>query len=245
MVPYAKAAASDHESRVEPRRTERGGPPSDCGLRQLRHHTKNVLQQILLQIEQARDLEVTVRGRRLLADLQRRVVLSAQISDALFGVTQSPASMSERVRVLGESTIRMLADDMQMIRLDAAVDGDCPEPLRQLVLRVAHEFVGNAVKHGMRARVLGTISVHLATGIDDCTALVVTDDGWGLCGGPEAGEGLTIAGDLAATAGGTISLRRTHVTVAELQLPSPRAPRGFRDRSTGSGFGATGEPGRG
>jgi two-component sensor histidine kinase len=244
-VPYAKAAATGHGTRAESGRTERGGSASDSHFCQLRHHTKNVLQQTLLQIEHARDLEVTAGRRRLLADLQRRVVLSAQISDALFGITRSPASMSQRLRALSESTIGMLADGVQVIRLDVAVAGDCAEPLRQLVLRVAHEFVGNAVKHGMRARVLGAISVHLVTDIDGCTTLVVTDDGSGFCGSPDAGEGLTIAGDLAATVGGTISLLRTHVTVAELELPSPRAQRGFRDRSTGSGFGATGEPGRG
>ena len=224
-MPYAKATATGRETRIAPGCTDRGSPVSDCDFRQLRHHTKNVLQQILLQIEHARDLEVRVRGRRLLADLQRRVVLSAQISDALFGITRSPASMSERLRVLSESTIQMLGDGMQVISLDVSVTGDCPEALQLLVLRVAHEFVGNAVKHGMRARILGTIFVHLGTSIDGCTALIVTDDGWGFCGSPDAGEGLTIAGDLAATAGGTISLLRTHVTVAELELPSPRPAR--------------------
>lgn len=245
MVPCAKVAATDRGNRRKPRYTERGWPASDCDVRQLRHHTRNVLQQILLLIEGARDLEVTVRGHQLLADLQRRIVLSAQISDALFGFTDSLPSMSERLRVLSESTIRMLADGIQEIRLDVAVAGDCPEPLQQLVLRVAHEFVGNAVTHGMRARVLGTISVRLVTGLDGGTALVVTDDGWGFHHSPDSGEGLTIAGDLAAIAGGTISLLRTRVTVAKLELPSPRAKRGFRDRSRGSGFGTTGELERG
>jgi two-component sensor histidine kinase len=239
------AAVTGRETWVESECPERGGPASECDFRQLRHHTKNVLQQILLQIEHAHDLQVTARGSRLLADLQRRILLSAQISDSLFGITRSPASMSERLRVLSESTIRMLADGTQAIRLDVTVGGNCPEWQRQLVLRVAHEFVGNAVKHGMRARVIGTISVHLMTDIDGCTALVVTDDGWGFRGSPDAGEGLRIAGDLAASAGGTISLVRTHVTVAELELPSPRAQRGFRDRSAGSGFGVTGEQERG
>jgi two-component sensor histidine kinase len=244
-MPYAKATATDRETRLDPGCSERGWPASDSDFRQLRHHTKNVLQQILLQIEHARDLEVRVGGRRLLADLQRRVVLSAQISDALFGITCSPASMSERLRVLSESTIRMLADDTQVIRLDVTVAGDCPEPLQQLVLRVAHEFVVNAVKHGMHERVIGKICVQLVTGVNGCTTLVVSDDGWGFCGSPDAGEGLTIAGDLAATVGGTISLLRSHATVAELELPSPSAQRGFRDRSAGSGFGTTGEPKRG
>jgi two-component sensor histidine kinase len=131
---------------------------------------------------------------------------------------------------------------MQMIRVDATVSGACPEPLRQLVLRVAHEFVGNAVKHGMRARVVGTISVRLVTEIDGRTSLVVTDDGWGFVGTQTAGEGLQIAGDLAASAGGTIDLLRTHVTVATLQLPSPGTKHRVRHRT---GCGVTMEQERG
>lgn len=227
----ARPATTSRDPRDEPGWVGRGVPAGDCDFRQLRHHTKNVLQQIVLQIEHARDLEATVLGRRLLADLQCRVVLSAQISDALFGITCSPPPMSQRLRLLSDSTIRMLADGIQVIRLDVAVAGDCPEPLQQLVLRITHEFVGNAVKHGMHRRVVGTISVRLATGIDGRTALVVTDDGWGFSGIPDAGEGLTVAGDLAATAGGTISLLRTQATVAKLELPPPRAQRGSRDRS--------------
>jgi two-component sensor histidine kinase len=133
----------------------------------------------------------------------------------------------------------MIADGMQVIRLDVSVAGDCPEPLQQLVLRVAHEFVGNAVKHGMHARVVGTITVHVVTGVDGCTSLVVTDDGWGFRGSPDAGDGLKIASDLAASAEGTIRLLRTDVTVAELLLPAPRAQGGFCGPSGGSGFGAT------
>lgn len=224
-MPDAQAAVTGRETWVEFWCTVRGGPGGACDFRQLRHHTKNVLQQILLQIEHAHELRSSVHGSRLLADLQRRILLSAQISDALFGITRSPAAMPERLRVLSETTVRMLADGMQAIHLAVTVDGDCPEPLHQLVLRVTHEFVGNAVKHGMRARDAGTISVHLATRIDGCTTLVVTDDGWGFDGSPDAGDGLTIAGELAASAGGTIRLVRTHATVAELELPSPRAPR--------------------
>lgn len=220
----ARAAVTGRDGRVEPRWMERGVGWGDCDFRQVRHHTKNVVQQILLQIEHARDMEVTVLGRRLLADLQYRVVLSAQISDALFGITRSPPPMLRRLRLLSDSTIRMLADGIQAIRLDVAVAGDCPAALQQLVLRITHEFVGNAVKHGMHGRVAGTISVRLTSSIDSRTALVVTDDGWGFNGTPDAGEGLTVAGDLAATAGGVISLLRTDVTVAKLELP--RAQRG-------------------
>jgi two-component sensor histidine kinase len=220
-MPETQAAVTGREPWVELWSTVRGGPASECDFRQLRHHTKNVLQQILLQIEHAHDLKVTGRCSPLLADLQRRILLSVQISDALFGVTRSPASLSERLRMLSETTIRMHADGTQTIRLDMTVAGECPEPLHQLVLRVAHEFVANAVKHGMHARVVGTISVRLETRIDGCTTLVVTDDGWGFHGSPDAGDGLKIAGELAASGGGTISLIRTHATMAALELPAP------------------------
>jgi two-component sensor histidine kinase len=232
-VANAHPAVTGRESWSQPPCTERGEPRSERDFRQLRHHTKNVLQRILLRIADAQNQRAAVRGSWLLADLQRRILLSAEISDALFGLTRSPAAMSERLRSLCQSTIRMIADDMQMIRSEVTVTGECPEPRRQLVLRVAHEFVGNAVKHGMRARVTGTISVHLATGIDGRTTLVVADDGWGFDRDQTTGEGLTIAGDLAASAGGTVTLRRTHVTEATLELPPPRAKPGFGDRSLG------------
>jgi two-component sensor histidine kinase len=238
-VPNEQAAVTGRETQIGPGPTAWVGGVSESDFRQLRHHTKNLLHQILLQIDDAYELKVTARGRQLLADLQRRIVLSAQISDALFGITHSPPSMSERLRLLSENTIRIFADGMQVIRVDVSVAGDCPEPLQQLVLRVAHEFVGNAVKHGMHARVVGTISVHLVTDIDGSTSLVVTDDGWGLHGSPDAGEGLKIAGDLAKIAKGTIRLLRTDVTVAELVLPAPRASGGFCDPASGSGVGAT------
>ncbi len=233
-MPNVNAAMTGHQAWVVPGCAERGDAENECAFRQLRHQVKNVLQRILLEIAEAQKLRATVCSRFLLADLQRRILSSAEISDALFGLTRSPASMCERLQALSDSTIRMLADGTQMICSEATVTGVCPEPLRQLVLRVAHEFVGNAVKHGMRARVTGRISVHLATDRDGRTALVVTDDGWGFEGSPDAGDGLAIAGDLAASAGGTISLRRNHVTVAVLELPSAQAMPGFGDRSTGS-----------
>lgn len=244
-MPDAQAAVTDRETWAEPPCHKRTGPESDCDFRQLRHHTKNVLQQILLQLSHAQDLRPTVSSHWLLADLRRRILLSAEISDALFGLTRSPAAMSERLRSLGESMVRMLADGTQMIRLDITVTGECPETLQQLVLRVAHEFIGNAVKHGMLARGTGTISVRLTTDIDGATALVVTDDGWGFDGSPNAGEGMKIASDLAASAGGTVRLLRTHVTVAALALPSPRVRRGFGNRSSASGCGITKQQERG
>ena len=74
-----------------------------------------------------------------------------------------------------------------------------------------------------------TITVHLATDLDASTTLLITDDGWGFDSSPNVGEGMKIAGDLAAAAGGTINLLRTHVTVAALELPSARARHGVHN----------------
>lgn len=232
-MPNVKAAMTGHEAWVVPGCAARGDAESEFAFRQLRHQVKNTLQRILLRIADAQTLRATVCSRSLLADLQRGILALAETSDALFGLTRSPGSMSQRLQALSDSTIRMLADGTQVIRAEVTVAGECPEALRQLVLRVAHEFVGNAVKHGMRTRVVGRISVHLATEMDGRTTLVVTDDGWGFTGRPVAGDGLTIAGDLAASVGGTVSLRRAGVTVAALELPSIRAMPGFGDQSTG------------
>ncbi len=251
-MPDAKTAMTDGDVWVVPGCAERGDAESAFAFRQLRHEIKNLLQRILLRIADAQKQRATVCNRWLLADLQRRILSSAEISDALFGLTRSPASMSERLQALSDATIRMLADETQVIVLDVSVAGACPEASRQLVLRVAHELVANAVKHGMRARVTGRISVDLATGMDGGTTLLVSDDGWGFEGNPQgspqgsqdAGDGLTIASDLAASAGGTVSLRRGRVTVAALELPATRAMPGFEDRSSGSSITPNQERGR-
>lgn len=241
----AQATVTAHETWFEPGRTERGDPNNECDFRQLRHHTKNVLQQILLQITHAQDLRATVSSGWILADLRRRILTSVEISDALFGLTRPPPAMSKRLRTMGESMIRMVADGAQMLRLEVTVAGECPDPLQQLVLRVAHEFVGNALKHGMRERAAGAISMRLVSDIDGATTLMVIDDGWGFDGSPDAGEGMKIAGDLAASAGGVVSLLRTHVTMAVLELPSPRGRRGFDHRTTNSDCAMTEQQERG
>ena len=177
-MPHAQAATTGRKARVEPGCREPGGRAAAVFF----SSGKNVLQQIL-QIEHARDLKVAVGGRQPLAD-----------SVATFGITRSPASMSQQLRTLSRSTIGMRAGGMQVIYPNVTVAGDCPEPLRQLVLRVAHEFVGNAVKHGMHGSVFGAASVHLVTGIDGCTSLVVTDDVWGVVRQPGCRRGTDNSG---------------------------------------------------
>ena len=64
----------------------------------------------------------------------------------------------------------------------AAEDGD-ELPVRSsgapdAAARVAHELLGNAVKHGMRARLVGRIAARVVSD-EGRVLLTVTDDGWG------------------------------------------------------------------
>jgi hypothetical protein len=66
----------------------------DIDLRQLRHHTKNTLQRILGFIAEAPGLCDTPAGEKIIQELEHRISLSAKISNALFGLTDTPGSMS-------------------------------------------------------------------------------------------------------------------------------------------------------
>jgi two-component sensor histidine kinase len=191
---------------------------NDLDLRQLRHHTKNTLQRILGLISEAPGLRETPAGEKIVQDLEYRIGLSATISDALFGLTDAPASIGERLRRLAGAMVDMMRDTDQMIRIGVSVRGCCPAPLREPVLRSAHELIGNAVKHGMKGRPNGRIAVRLVSD-GDCTTLTVSDNGWGFPGTPRLGEGLTLARQFAVKHGGTLSLLGRDGTVATMELP--------------------------
>lgn len=205
-------------------RPEGSALPSDpVALRQLRHQTKNALQRIIGQVSQHTELRRTRQGRRLIEDVQRRIVLSARISDALFGLTRAPGPLHVRLHALGESMVELLGDPDQVIHLDVTAAGECPAALEGVVLRVAHEFLGNAVKHGMHARIVGRIQLRLHSG-EASTRLQVVDDGWGCGAAPVRGEGLDVAEALAGRHDGRVRLRREgDTTIGELELPHPPA----------------------
>ncbi len=196
--------------------TEAAG--EDLDLRQLRHHTKNTLQRILALIAAAPGLCDTPAGEKIVRELEYRIRLSADISNALFGLTEAPGSMAERLRMLAGSMVDMMRDTDQIIRVGVSVRGQCPAPLREAVIRSAHELVGNAVKHGMKGRHTGRISVRLVSS-QDLTTLSVTDNGWGIGNKPREGEGLALARGFASRRGGTLNLVGADGTVATLELP--------------------------
>jgi two-component sensor histidine kinase len=198
--------------------TDEDGAGGDIDLRQLRHHTKNTLQRILGLIAEAPGLCDTPAGERIAQELEYRITLSADISNALFGLTGAPGSMAGRLRRLAGAVVDMMRDPDQMIRVGVSVRGSCPTDLREAVLRSAHELLGNAVKHGMKGRPHGRIAVRLISE-HDRTTLTILDNGWGFSGTPRDGEGLSLARGFAARHGGSLSLECVDGTVASLELP--------------------------
>jgi two-component sensor histidine kinase len=192
---------------------------ADIDIRQLRHHTKNALQRIMGLVSQAPGLCDTPQGEHIARELERRIQLSAWISDALFGLTQAPASMTDRLRSLCSNVVELLSDPTQVVQIGVSVRGDCPAHLRDTVLRITHELVANAMKHGMRRRTRGRITVRLHSEPSGHTRLTVIDDGNGFHGKPRIGEGLTVAQMLADEFGGTLSVRSDGRTTAVLDMP--------------------------
>ncbi|HET6606034.1 MAG TPA: ATP-binding protein [Rhodopila sp.] len=201
-----------------------GGAPGGDGhgpeaeLRQLRHHTKNTLQRIIGLLSEIPGLTDTPEGEQVARELEYRICLSAQISNALFGLTEAPGSMGERLRQLAGGMVEMMREPDQVIRTGVSVRGNCPEPVREAVIRCAHELVGNAVKHGIKGRPHGRVAVRLVTA-GALTTLTVTDNGWGFDSPPHFGEGLTLARLFAERAGGSLELDGVDGTSATVTLP--------------------------
>ncbi len=198
-----------------------GAPAHNAPLtfRLLRHHTKNALQRILAQCENV-NLRATREGAALSDEIQRRIMLSVNISDALFGMTTAPANFEDRIKTLVNCTVSMLCDPSQKIRTETEIIGQCPRPLATLVLQVTHELVGNAVIHGMYRRSIGRIHVSLRVSSNARLHLAVEDDGWG----PKdavPGEGSVILTELVRGYRGSISLtRRGTLTTAIMSIPA-------------------------
>src|SRR3984957_4772247 len=112
-----------------------GESGQEIDLRQLRHHTKNTLQRILGLIAEAPGLSDTPAGEKIAQDLEYRISLSANISNALFGLTRAPGPMGERLRQLTGAVVDMMRDADQIVRIGVSVRGTCPIGLREAVLR--------------------------------------------------------------------------------------------------------------
>lgn len=193
----------------------------DVQFRQLRHHTKNALQTILDIVGHAPELRGD-GGIRLSHQLEQRILLAARLSDTLFGTTTPPGTFEERLTGLCEGVVQLLGDRDAEVSVFVSAPA-CPAALESTVLRVAHELVGNAVRHGMHARLLGRI--HVALSIErGRLVLSVADNGWG-CGTEPVtrGEGLSLADALAGRHGGVVRVRETRGrTLATMEMGMPQ-----------------------
>jgi two-component sensor histidine kinase len=193
-------------------------------MRLLRHHTKNALQRIIAQVANT-DLRATPEGNTLADEIERRIRLSARISDALFGLTETPAPLDVRLSTLCHAVVELMADPVQTIQTSVTIAGRCPASLTATVLQITHEMVTNAVKHGLHMRLTGQIEVALeiarpASGLGGLT-LAVRDNGWGP-DKPGFGEGLDVLELMAEGHGGRVELvRELGWTVSRLHIPGP------------------------
>ena len=185
--------------------------------RQLRHQTKNALARILAQVSTG--LSSPEACRRTAADVERRILLTAQISDALFGLTREPGPFTYRLENLCEGVIGLAGESDQYITFACSVAAEPRPHQTETVLRIVHELVGNAVKHGMHMRLVGRIEICVREKPAGFV-LEVVDDGWGCGRAPAHGEGLSVAKALAEQCGGTVSLERSNEhTIARLVVP--------------------------
>jgi two-component sensor histidine kinase len=214
----AAAPRADRHFRLPEPNPRSEDAEQEIDLRQLRHHTKNTLQRIIALIAELPGLHDSPAAETIARELEYRIGLSATISNALFGLTEAPGSMADRLRQIGGAVVDLMRAPDQVIRVGVSVRGTYPAALREAVVRGAHELIGNAVKHGMKSRPSGRISVRLVTegGI---TVLTVSDNGWGFAGTPRPGEGLALARGFAERHAGSLHLESCGGAVATMLLP--------------------------
>lgn len=190
-------------------------------LRQLRHQTKNALQRILLQVLEISGLDGNRQREDIGRNVMRQIELTATISDALFGFRQSPEPLQARLKSLAQSVIALHADRTQHIELDIAVSGDgrISGNRNDTILRIAHELVMNAVKHGMYMRLVGRITVRLDIWDGGGVLLAIGNDGWWMPALPRHGDGLEIVEELVAAESGNMRIAIRPQSLVEVRLP--------------------------
>lgn len=198
-------------------------PEEAINFRQLRHHTKNSLQRIIANIFDSSALCRSREGRQAADELVRRIELSAEISDALFGFTQTTKLLAERLQSLTDSLVALYTDGLQCIDTEILVSARMQSASRDaLIVQIAHELVINALVHGMHMRLLGKLSIHVTDQTGGGILLSVINDGWRMGEQVSTGEGLSLVMALTQSEGGAVDISSAPRTEFRIRLPSER-----------------------
>ena len=188
---------------------------------QLRHQTKNALQRIIIQVLEAPALCGTREGRRAADEIVQRIELSAAISDALFGLTKKPPMLAERLNSLAATLIAFHADEAQTIELEVTVEPGImiSLPRENAIIRIVHELVVNALKHGLHMRLIGKLSIFLDRQEDGRLLLTVCNDGWKIDRHVSRNCGLGIVEELVHAEGGDMRIFARPDTTFQIGFP--------------------------
>ncbi len=195
---------------------------NDNAFRQLRHNTRNTLQRIICLIYEAPEFAALPGGAALAEELIGRIRASAELADSFHAVTQPHGGISARLQMLGRNVVRLCSAKRQLIDVRVSVSVDCHGQFADMLVQVAHELIGNAMKHGLRGFSTGAIEISLGQDCNGAVMLAVTDNGRGFASNGPMGEGLRLAGDLAAVYGGQMVLPGAGQT-AKVQVSFPAA----------------------
>lgn len=184
-------------------------------MRQLRYNTRNTLQRIVCLItDSPNSLPMLEYPNNLpmleyLAfsqDLVRRICLSMDIADSLFGVSQPFGSVEQRLLRIATGLASSFANSEHAIEMKVAVEGECPASLIDLVLQIAFELVGAAVRCIARGAESKVIGIKLGCARGGPTVLTVMTDQMAYCRSLMGSEGLELVEEIAALRGGKVSL---------------------------------------
>lgn len=209
-------------SAIEDRSREvRRAAERSTDFRQLRHQTKNTLQRIICRILEEPALSQSPAGRRAAEELVHRIEISAAISDALFGLRHPPFPLPDRIGSLVDSLIALHADTTQAIALDLQIAvGIAPSLEREgLILRIVHEIVLNALKHGMDGRPVGKITIRILPTPCGGLTMSICNDGWAMDSHVARNEGLALVWELADQEGGQVGVTTQPTTGFQVDLP--------------------------
>jgi len=113
-----------------------------------------------------------------------------------------------QLQSLAQDLIAARATPDQAIGYVVKVTGQCPERLRDPLMRIAAELVDDALRHGMALLRQGRVEISLVTEPDGSIELAVRDNGWQPLCHAWTGEDAGSARALASAQRGTFALRR-------------------------------------